>query len=1052
MAVLALAVAGAALAPAGYAAIGWTIGTVVGQMLFPGSLPDQTGPRVGDLRAQQSQYGVAIPILYGTTRASGNVIWSTDLIETVNSRRVGGKGGPSQTQTTYSYRVSMAVMLGEGPILGVRKIWADGKLIYNVGASADFTTAAASNTLAPGIAFYTGSETQEADPTMEAYLGVGNVPAYRGRAYVVFSDFQLEAYGNRRPNFTFEAIAAGTLGSTEVYSTPPAIVGVTAYWDIATDGDKFIALDHGAPARYSVSTDGENWSGLRNLPTVGNARAIEYLGGRWIILCTNETLHSTDGDTWTAVTAAQGSVTLGEDVAWSGQRYVAITNSNVNWSTSEDGVNWTLRPRPATESWLEICWTGSQFVALALNGVTAISPDGLTWTLGSVGITGTFTSLDTSGTHMVAVQGPSANARRSTDGINWTAVTMPAGGYSRIVWGGDYYMAVRGGTTNAYARSFDGLTWQSYNQAQNVGMFNVAARAGTFVTVNQQLSPNQRMVILRVDVPIPGAVALLSVVSDICDRAGLASGDIDVTALTDVVDGYAIGQQMSARAAIEQLQRAFHFDAVESAAKVAFRKRGGAAVATVVADDLAAHSAGDSLPDDLSMTRQQEVELPAVVSVIYIDKDADYAQNTQQAQRITTLSTQQTAAELAISMSADRARAIAETLMYDAWTQRQRYTFQTSRRYAAIEPADVVTLTRDGTTHTLRVQRKVESRSGVIQWEAVAEEASVYTQSATGGAGPDAQGEVRAPGPTTFVPLDAPALRDEDGDSGFYAAASGASGWRGAVIYRSSDGGASFDETGAILSASAIGTVISAQWSSVAHPNVFDETSRIAIDLPEGTLSGTTELAVLEGANFLMVGAEILQFKNAVLYAPGSYEVSGLLRGRRGTEWAIAGHPLGGERVVALSAAGLRRFPAELSSARMYKAVTIGRTVQATPSQSFTYGGVNQIPFAPVSLGGGRDAANNLTITWLRRSRQGMALPWNYDPPLAEASELYDVEIWNTAFSTLRRTFSSLTTPTASYTAAQQTSDSGGLLSSYGVRVFQRSAVMARGYTLQGII
>jgi hypothetical protein len=222
--------------------------------------------------------------------------------------------------------------------------------------------------------------------------------------------------------------------------------------------------------------------------------------------------------------------------------------------------------------------------------------------------------------------------------------------------------------------------------------------------------------------------------------------------------------------------------------------------------------------------------------------------------------------------------------------------------------------------------------------------------------------------------------------------------------------------------------------------------------MPVGTLSSATELAVLEGANFLMVGAEVLQFKNAVLYAPGSYEISGLLRGRRGTEWAIAGHPLGGERVVALSASGLRRFPAELSTARLYRAVTIGRTLQETVSQSFTYTGVNQIPFAPVSLGGGRDASNNLTITWLRRSRQGMALPWNYDPPIGETSELYDVEIWNAAFSTLRRTFSSLTAPTVSYTAAQQTADSGGLLSSYGVRVFQRSAVMARGYTLQGII
>ena len=37
-------------------------------------------------------------------------------------------------------------------------------------------------------------------------------------------------------------------------------------------------------------------------------------------------------------------------------------------------------------------------------------------------------------------------------------------------------------------------------------------------------------------------------------------------------------------------------------------------------------------------------------------------------------------------------------------------------------------------------------------------------------------------------------------------------------------------------------------------------------------------------------------------------------------------------------------------------------------------------------------------------------------------------------------------------TAAQQAADSGGVLASYGVRVFQRNAVMGRGYVLQGVI
>jgi hypothetical protein len=510
---------------------------------------------------------------------------------------------------------------------------------------------------------------------------------------------------------------------------------------------------------------------------------------------------------------------------------------------------------------------------------------------------------------------------------------------------------------------------------------------------------------------------------------------------------------MTARAALEPLQRAFYFDAIESSGKIVFRKRGGAPVMVIDQEDLAASADGDALPDDLSMTRQQEVELPAVVSVVYIDTGSDYQQNAQQAERGAVLSTQETSVELPIAMSASRARAIAESLLYDAWTQRLRYSFTTSREYAALEPADIVTLTRNGTTHTLRLSKKTESRSGVIQWEAVAEEAGVYTQSVNGGAGVVPQGEVRAAPSTAFIPLDAPLLRDSDDNLGFYSASAGATtGWKGAVVYRSADNGYSYDEMGTVTTAASFGSVVGTLWNNGYHPNVFDEGTLINVTLSSGTFSSTTEEAVLNGANTIMVGAEILQFKNAFLYAPNTYQLSSILRGRRGTEWAMSGHAASGETVVVLNESTLRRFSAELNTARLYKPVSIGRSIQDTASQPFTYTGVNQMAFAGVDLGAGRNASGDITVGWRRRSRVGVGLPWNYDPALGETSEQYDVEIWNAAFSTLRRTFSLLTTPTATYTFAQQGADSGGVLSTYGVRVYQRNAVMGRGYLLQGII
>ena len=92
---------------------------VIGNALFPGK--GQDGPRMTDLHVHNSSYGVMIPIVYGTIRIAGNVIWATDWVE--HEQHTGGKGGPEST--SYTYTISYAVAICEGEIAGVLRIWAD---------------------------------------------------------------------------------------------------------------------------------------------------------------------------------------------------------------------------------------------------------------------------------------------------------------------------------------------------------------------------------------------------------------------------------------------------------------------------------------------------------------------------------------------------------------------------------------------------------------------------------------------------------------------------------------------------------------------------------------------------------------------------------------------------------------------------------------------------------------------------------------------------------------------------------------------------------------
>jgi hypothetical protein len=79
---------------------------------------------------------------------------------------------------------------------------------------------------------------------------------------------------------------------------------------------------------------------------------------------------------------------------------------------------------------------------------------------------------------------------------------------------------------------------------------------------------------------------LAAIVANLCTRAGLSDGDIDVSELVDVVPGYMLSRQTSVRGAIETLSAAWFFDGVESDDLLKFRKRGRAPALTIASTAL----------------------------------------------------------------------------------------------------------------------------------------------------------------------------------------------------------------------------------------------------------------------------------------------------------------------------------------------------------------------------------------------------------------------------------------------------------------------------------
>ncbi len=154
--------------------------------------------------------------------------------------------------------------------------------------------------------------------------------------------------------------------------------------------------------------------------------------------------------------------------------------------------------------------------------------------------------------------------------------------------------------------------------------------------------------------------------------------------------------------------------------------------------------------------------------------------------------------------------------------------------------------------------------------------------------------------------------------------------------------------------------------------------------------------ALAMGANAMLIGDEIMQFGRAVALGSGAYRLSDLMRGRRGSEWAMALHA-SGERVVLLDPASLVRValdPAMLGAEVVARAYGVADDEAAPPSAAIFANGEGLRPMSPchfdVSVGGGF-----YTLRWV--ARRAASIGWT-------ASVADEVEAVSYALSVRRGT------------------------------------------------
>lgn len=1073
MAQLAVSVAGAAIGsmfgPLG-AQIGWMAGSLIGGALFGES---QQGPRLSELKVQVSSYGSPLPLPYGGIRLAGNVIWSSSLQE--HASESGGKGGPSVTN--FSYSVSCAVAIADRPIGGIRRIWADAKLVYDVREDASAETQAASTEFAEYMTVYVGSETQLPDPTIEAAEGAGNVEAYRGVAYVVFTDLPLGDYGNRVPNFSFE-ITSEEPDTTEQETLAPLLVPP---WMIDPVTGMPVAAGDNAPMEFTVEAPRDVHDTFTSLAdamsaAIAQATLLAGSGDRHGNASATEYIAYYTG-TQDVPSVFTGGATLSDDPEYAYLIFVppqasAVQISDAGSSDAYLGCGecaaaglgpYDSRIIFTPGSWNSTNGNGGLMSMSGFNGAVSVNSCFLTWpeadpiptAYRAVANVIRVRRLPRCDATVCAPGNPCASETGvaelpgnpdfclSCDGTlsNNAPYDEHAGTYKQLTldeWAGtgDSRYRVRPAQGPVIASTDPRYVDEDFWQAAAIASIHGVPGAYSSTGVEDGKYPRVVATVCRAVSDVteaPEGSALLSdIVSDACHRAGLQAGDINVTQLVDEVQGFAVTRQMSARAALTLLLQAYYVDAVDNGEKILFNKRGGAVVATIGPDHLGASESGEA-EALVTPKRAQETELPAAVDVAYLSREADYQTGAQQARRVVVGSQQVTGVELPIVLTDTRAAEVADVIMVDAWQGRVERSFSTLRRWTHLLPTDVVVLDDGQFQYRGRLTEKIED-GPVIRWTLRDDAAATYSPSVTASPTSGGGGAVTLVGPMAIELMDLPALRDADDNAGFYAAAFGyTAGFRGGMLYVSQDD-AAFDPLQEMRVSATVGHATTAL---AAHGggNTFDEANTVIVMVHAGSVGSVSRSQVLNGANAALLGDEVIQFRSATMTATNTYRLSGLLRGRRGTEWAMSGHTAS-DRFVLLNESNIYRVARSLPQigAAFYRGVSYGQALTAAASETFTNSGAALRPLSPVHLSAAT-AGSDLVVRWTRRTRLGGAWMDGIDVPLSEAVESYRVRVLDADGAVLEE--QTVSTPTATLT-----DDSGAV----SVEVVQMSATVGAGF------
>jgi len=383
--------------------------------------------------------------------------------------------------------------------------------------------------------------------------------------------------------------------------------------------------------------------------------------------------------------------------------------------------------------------------------------------------------------------------------------------------------------------------------------------------------------------------------------------------------------------------------------------------------------------------------LPTALTVEYYDPARDF-QAAQSRASIPSALAKTATEQLPAALDCGFARALTETALARQWAERDTLRLRLPPPYLTLEPG--MFLKRPNDTAYWTVSRTETDGMAVIadlhsrygSFESMASDPGRVLSS------PDVEVQ-----PTQLAILELPDIDGTAGDAPqlSIAASSAAGAWKPVAVQIDTSGISQISQTAALPTILGVADTVLGDGQSI----LFDERSSVDVQLTshEHWLQSCDDDALVNGGNLAAVGTELIQFGKVETLGAGKFRLSRLLRGRRGTEWAMGTHGAG-ETFAMIDPTRLQPVPVPVSAIGSdLSATALGLGDDAAVPVVHTVSGEALKPPSPVHLTAEFDSAGNLNCSWCRRSRSGWAWIDNVDAPLGCSSELYTVQLQGSA-------------------------------------------------------